>query len=295
MIRRYRRPVVVLAATLLIAIAAVAGLAVEGSHHATAQQLIAAKLASKDLRLESQGTANGGQGGESAELLAAMQQFDNARVAPGNAVAPGGYSAAYGNLQSLGTYRRLVERADRASRTTPTIRTTATSTPTRAAARARHRPHHRARRGQQRRRLRRRRRRRRLAVDDGRRQLDADRGLAPVALLRRPRARARRLPLVRDGRGEHRRHELRRHRRLPSGEPDHRHVLADRPRRRQRARVDDDQLDPVHLDRRVGRDAPRRLLAPARQLLDRHGPRGCSRTRATCRAARTPASRTRRT
>ena len=81
MIRSYRRPVLVLAATLSIAIAAVAALAVKGPHDATAQQLIAAKLASKDLRLESQGTANGGQGGESAELLAAMQQFDNARVA----------------------------------------------------------------------------------------------------------------------------------------------------------------------------------------------------------------------
>src|SRR4051794_159377 len=102
MIRTYRRPVLVLAATALIAIAAVARLAVKGSHHATAQQLIAAKLASKDLRFESQGTANGGKGGESAELLAAMQQFDNARVAPGNAVAPGGYSAAYGTLTKLG-------------------------------------------------------------------------------------------------------------------------------------------------------------------------------------------------
>jgi photosystem II stability/assembly factor-like uncharacterized protein len=101
MIRRHRRPLLVLAATLLIAYAAVAGLALRGSHHASAQQLIAAKLAAKDLRLESQGTANGGQGGESAELLAAMQQFDNARVAPGNAVAPGGYSAAYGSLHGL--------------------------------------------------------------------------------------------------------------------------------------------------------------------------------------------------
>jgi hypothetical protein len=113
MIRSYRRPVLVLAATLSIAIAAVAALAVKGPHDATAQQLIAAKLASKDLRLESQGTANGGQGGESAELLAAMQQFDNARVAPGNAVAPGGYSAAYGNLQKLdetpGTWSELTK------------------------------------------------------------------------------------------------------------------------------------------------------------------------------------------
>jgi hypothetical protein len=101
MTRRYRRPALVLAATTAVAIAAVAGIALQGSHHATTQQLIAAKLASKDLRLESQGTANGGQGGESAELLAAMQQFDNARTAPGNAVAPGGYTDAYGNLQAL--------------------------------------------------------------------------------------------------------------------------------------------------------------------------------------------------
>jgi hypothetical protein len=101
MIRRHRRPALVLAATLLIAVAAVGGPSLQGSHHASAQQLIAAKLASRDLRLESQGTANGGQGGESAELLAAMQQFDNARTAPGNAVAPGGYTDAYGNLQAL--------------------------------------------------------------------------------------------------------------------------------------------------------------------------------------------------
>jgi hypothetical protein len=103
MIRRYRRQVLVPAAILSIAIAAVAGLAVQGSHHASLNDRIAAKIASKDLRFESQGTANGGQGGESAELLAAMQQFDNARTSPGDAVAPGGYSAAYGNLQSLAT------------------------------------------------------------------------------------------------------------------------------------------------------------------------------------------------
>jgi photosystem II stability/assembly factor-like uncharacterized protein len=93
--------VLVIAATLLIATAA--GIAVKGAHHRTTQERIADKLESRDARLESQGTANGGQGGESAELLAAMQQFDNARVAPGDAVAPGGYSAAYGNLQALAT------------------------------------------------------------------------------------------------------------------------------------------------------------------------------------------------
>jgi sugar lactone lactonase YvrE len=104
MIRRYRRPMLVLAATLLIATAAATGLAVRGSHHASAQQLLAVKLASKDLRFESQGTANGGQGGESAELLAAMQQFDNARTAPStNGAFPGAYTAAFDNLQSLET------------------------------------------------------------------------------------------------------------------------------------------------------------------------------------------------
>jgi len=101
MIRRYRRPVVVLAAALVIATAA--GIALTQAHHPSTHERIADKLESRDARLESQGTANGGQGGESAELLAAMQQFDNARVAPGDAVAPGGYSAAYGNLQALAT------------------------------------------------------------------------------------------------------------------------------------------------------------------------------------------------
>ena len=182
MIRRYRRPVLVFAATTLIAIAAVAGLAVKGSHHASAQQLIAAKLASRDLRLESQGTANGGQGGESAELLAAMQQFDNARTAPGNAVAPGG---VFGRLRQPAEslrHRRLVERADAASRTTPTTPTTATTTPTPAAAS-----------GHVTGRITglaaddagdvyaARRRRRRLALVDRRRQLDADRRRAAVA------------------------------------------------------------------------------------------------------------------
>jgi len=104
MIRSYRRPALVLAATFLIAIAAVAGLAVRGSHHASAQQQLAAKLAAKDMRFETQGTANGGQGGESAELLAAMQQFDNARTAPSTSGAfSGAYSAAFGNLQALDT------------------------------------------------------------------------------------------------------------------------------------------------------------------------------------------------
>ncbi|HET7129764.1 MAG TPA: hypothetical protein VFJ93_11890 [Gaiellaceae bacterium] len=104
MIRTYRRPVLVLAATMLIATAAVAGLAVKGSHSSSAQQKLAAKLASKDLRFESQGTANGGQGGESAELLAAMQQFDNARTAPStNGALPGAYTDAYGALKDLDT------------------------------------------------------------------------------------------------------------------------------------------------------------------------------------------------
>jgi photosystem II stability/assembly factor-like uncharacterized protein len=101
MIRRYRRTGLVLAATAVVLSALLAGLVLSGSHRASAQEKLREKLEAKDVRFESQGTANGGQGGESAELLAAMQQFDSARTAPGDAVAPGGYSAAYGSLQSL--------------------------------------------------------------------------------------------------------------------------------------------------------------------------------------------------
>src|SRR3954471_16224509 len=47
------------------------------------------------------GEATGGEGGESAELVAQKEQWDNARTAPSGIVAPGAYSAAFSSLQSL--------------------------------------------------------------------------------------------------------------------------------------------------------------------------------------------------
>jgi hypothetical protein len=94
-----RRTLVVLA----VIVAAVAAGVISTSRTHSAKLGIGAKLASKDVEHASQGTANGGSGGESAELMAAMQQFDNARTAPSDIVAPGGYSAAYSSLQGLGT------------------------------------------------------------------------------------------------------------------------------------------------------------------------------------------------
>src|SRR3954468_14975364 len=96
---RFRmRPAVVLVAVAAVLAAALAGLAVSGSHTASANAKLRAKMASRDLHAATQG----GHANESTELFAAMQQFDNARTAPGDIVAPGGYSAAYGSLQGLG-------------------------------------------------------------------------------------------------------------------------------------------------------------------------------------------------
>jgi hypothetical protein len=61
----------------------------------------AEKYASGEIELDSQdGEANGGEGGESAELRVAMEQYAQARTAPG-IVAPGAYSSAFAALQSL--------------------------------------------------------------------------------------------------------------------------------------------------------------------------------------------------
>ena len=121
-------------------------------------------------------------------------------------------------------------------------------------------------RGRQRRpRLRGGRQRRRLAVGDGRRELGADRGRAPLPLLGRP---AARLPTARSG--------TRRARRTPAARAtsaaastgfrtrDAGSVHAGESRRRQRARVHDDQRDPLLGEQGLGRDAPRRLVALAR-------------------------------
>jgi sugar lactone lactonase YvrE len=100
--RTRRRASIVLVAVVAAIAAVVAGiLSSSGTHSASAHANLMSKLAANELRHGSQGTANGGSGGESAELMAAMQQFDNARTAPGGVVAPGGYSAAYSSLQGL--------------------------------------------------------------------------------------------------------------------------------------------------------------------------------------------------
>ena len=63
----------------------------------------AEKYESGEIELDSpDGEANGGEGGEAAELRASMEQFAEARTAPG-IVSPGAYSAAFTALQGLPT------------------------------------------------------------------------------------------------------------------------------------------------------------------------------------------------
>src|SRR4051794_1739658 len=100
---RGRRTALVLAATVAVLAAVLAGLVTTSrTHSASPQVSVAIKLAGKELQRSSQGgVANGGGGGESADLFAAQQQWDNTRTAPG-IVAPGAYSAAFASLQGLG-------------------------------------------------------------------------------------------------------------------------------------------------------------------------------------------------
>lgn len=96
---RSKRTALVLAATLAVIAAALAGLA--STSRSNAPQGIAIKLAANDIAAPSQGgNANGGGGGESADLFAAQAQWDNTRTAPG-IVAPGAYSAAFTSLSTL--------------------------------------------------------------------------------------------------------------------------------------------------------------------------------------------------
>jgi hypothetical protein len=99
---RGKRTALVLAATIVVLVAAMAGI-VSSGRIGSPRVGGDLKMATKEARTPSQGTANGGMAGESAALLAAMQQFDNARTAPSGIVSPGGYSAAYSSLQGLGT------------------------------------------------------------------------------------------------------------------------------------------------------------------------------------------------
>lgn len=65
--------------------------------------LLREKLERGDVEESSQGTENGGSGGESAEMLRAMTEFAEARTAPSGIVSPGAYSAAYSQLSGLST------------------------------------------------------------------------------------------------------------------------------------------------------------------------------------------------
>src|SRR5918912_2214692 len=93
------RRVAALVATLLVVAAAIVAARMTGASPAASPL---AKYAFGD-NMPSQGVENGGQGGESAELLAAAQQFAEARTAPSGIVNPGAYSAALGQLSSLPT------------------------------------------------------------------------------------------------------------------------------------------------------------------------------------------------
>ena len=174
--------------------------------------------------------------------FAAQQQLDNARTAPGDR-RPGRATrppsrACRASARRGGTWNERHARPLRRRRSgLPRL-----LLELERRLRARHRPHHRPRGRQGRRRLRRRRRRRRLALDDRRRQLDADRRQPAVALLGRPRARRRPARSgTRTGEANTGGTTLRRHRRLPPREPGDAARSRRRPRRRQRARVHDDQ------------------------------------------------------
>jgi hypothetical protein len=100
--RHWNRRVAIAA---LLALAAVVGVVVGGrlsGDSPSASPIAKLALGGKELQWSSPGgVANGGTGGESAELMAAMQQYDSARIAPGTVVAGGAYSAAFSSLTSL--------------------------------------------------------------------------------------------------------------------------------------------------------------------------------------------------
>src|SRR5690349_11516491 len=108
MLRGRRFVLAVVAAAVLVAVAALAAASFSSSTSSSAPTRF-----TKELREPSQGEARGGAGSESAEEIAIQDQWNEARVAPG-IVAPGGYSAAYGQLQSLavagGSWSELTKR-----------------------------------------------------------------------------------------------------------------------------------------------------------------------------------------
>jgi len=102
-----RRTFVFGAALLLVAGALTIGRLATSSGHADpllprAAEEFLGETEDKEFEAGSQGVANGGSGGESAELRTAGEQFAEARTAPG-IVAPGAYSAAFSQMTSLDT------------------------------------------------------------------------------------------------------------------------------------------------------------------------------------------------
>src|SRR4051795_989028 len=88
-----------------VAALAVVAVVVAGTHAAEESEgrfdNAAEKYASGEIELDSaDGEANGGEGGEAAELRRSMEQYAQARTAPG-IVAPGAYSSAFTALQAL--------------------------------------------------------------------------------------------------------------------------------------------------------------------------------------------------
>jgi len=94
-----RRTILVLAAVVAALAAALGGLISSGRTHDASRTQI--QIAQKQIQRESQGTENGGPGGESNEYLTAQRQFAEARTAPTGLVDPGAYSAAVGALNAL--------------------------------------------------------------------------------------------------------------------------------------------------------------------------------------------------
>jgi hypothetical protein len=97
-----------LVAALAIAALATVAIVVGGRVHEERQReagifsSAAEKMGEGEVERDSPGgEANGGEGGESAELIAQKEQWDNARTAPSGIVAPGAYSAAFSSLQAL--------------------------------------------------------------------------------------------------------------------------------------------------------------------------------------------------
>ncbi|MFL5964363.1 MAG: Arc family DNA-binding protein [Gaiellaceae bacterium] len=96
MMQRNRRTALVAVAVLVILASALAALRITSRQHTNT-------IASKLLEPESQGTENGGRGGESNDYYSIQKEFAEARTAPNGIVAPGAYSSAVGQLNGLAT------------------------------------------------------------------------------------------------------------------------------------------------------------------------------------------------